>query len=1403
MKKFAYIFSLLVFVASSTFSQVNENFSDGEFNINPTWNGDVSSFTVINEQLRSNNQTANSTFYISTPSTLATEAQWELFINLQFATSGSNYVDVYLTSDVQNLSTPNNGYFVRVGNTDDEISLYKVSAGTATEIIDGADDAVASSSNNLVKLKVTRDLNNNWTLKRDMTGTGNSYFTEGSVVDNSFTTSSYFGIYVKQSTASFFLKHFFDDIVVQPIVLDTEGPSLVSFSLLSPNSVDLLFSEAINSVSANTLSNYSLLPSTTSITSAELDATNSSLVHLTLSGNLQSSTVYAFTIANINDEAGNILQNSPVTQNYYIAGLFDVLVNEIMADPTPQIGLPDAEYVEIYNKTNQNINLKNYTFQHGTTIRTFPDVTINAGTYATITAPINSSLFSGNVIALENLSTSALTNTGTSLSISNSLAEIIHQVNYSDQWYADENKLDGGWSLEMIDNNNPCAGFSNWVASNSITGGTPGQINSVNAINPDVIAPKIIAVSPLNANTLKIYFSEPIITNSLNSNLIYSVNNSIGNPNNVIIPNLISDNITLNFPNFFNNQIIYNLSINIPISDCAGNVNSAIVSPDFSLYAPLFLDVVINEIMADPDPSQGLPNGEYLELYNRTPFPINARNWKFKYGSTEKIIDYGTIPANGYALITAPSVAANYQPFYSVLSCGSLSNSGFLTNSGNSLSISDSLGILLSTVTYSDSWYKDNTKIGGGFSLEQIDPNNSCAGIKNWAASNAQTGGTPGNINSLYSNNPDNVLPKISSVCISGNSLKITFSELVKTSSLDNLLIYSVNNAIGNPNSISFSSQVVCNSIDLIFDSIFSNELVYTLTISALISDCVGNQTNTNSNFIFTNRTPNEYEIVINEIMADPDPVAGLPSAEYIELFNKTSIPYSLKDYQLQTGSSSGTIGCVSIAANEYLILCAENDVESFSSYGTVSDVGSFSLTNDGSIVVLRTPSGKVISSVEYSSKWYESTIKANGGWSLEQIDPNNPCGGEENWKASINLNGGTPGKINSIKANNPDVANPVLLRAYPVNANTLRISFNESLNPNFTTSNFLGDNDLGNPILISPIGPIFNSILLQFSSNFQSGIVYTITVSNQIKDCVGNELTDTKSVKFGLPSLPEIGDVIITEILSDPKTDGNDFVEFLNKSSKIIDLKDCRISNYDTTTLALSSVYPIDSSGFLIFPNQYYVLTKEASKLKNFYTVHLEENLINTFSLPGMNIAEGTLAISLYNDVIIDKVYYNEDMHFPLLNSKKGVSYEKVNLEKPSTQYSNWTSAAESEGFGTPTGKNSQDLTQKESDDVLSLSAGFVSPDNDGYQDVVEISYVLPETNLVGSLEIYDSKGRLVKTIFQNQLMGIKGSTIWDGVTNSNEKANIGICKVLLTIFDLNGKTKSYKKVLVVAGKI
>jgi hypothetical protein len=53
------------------FSQLTDDFTDGDFTTNPTWSGDVSKFTIDNEELRSNSNTVSDNFYLSTPSTLA------------------------------------------------------------------------------------------------------------------------------------------------------------------------------------------------------------------------------------------------------------------------------------------------------------------------------------------------------------------------------------------------------------------------------------------------------------------------------------------------------------------------------------------------------------------------------------------------------------------------------------------------------------------------------------------------------------------------------------------------------------------------------------------------------------------------------------------------------------------------------------------------------------------------------------------------------------------------------------------------------------------------------------------------------------------------------------------------------------------------------------------------------------------------------------------------------------------------------------------------------------------------------------------------------------------------------------------------------------------------------------
>ena len=130
---------------------------------------------------------------------------------LQLNTSSLNYVDVYLTADNSNLKADNiNGYFLRIGGTQDDISLFKNVSGSPTLLL-AADTGFTNHSSNTFKIKVTRSAANLFTIFTDVTATGNAYTPIGTVNDNTFRSSSFFGISIKQSTASFFQKHFFDD----------------------------------------------------------------------------------------------------------------------------------------------------------------------------------------------------------------------------------------------------------------------------------------------------------------------------------------------------------------------------------------------------------------------------------------------------------------------------------------------------------------------------------------------------------------------------------------------------------------------------------------------------------------------------------------------------------------------------------------------------------------------------------------------------------------------------------------------------------------------------------------------------------------------------------------------------------------------------------------------------------------------------------------------------------------------------------------------------------------------------------------------------------------------------------------------------------------------------------------
>lgn len=160
------LFVLFLLYGSFVKAQVSDNFSDGNFTVNPLWTGNTSDWIVnASNQLQSNNNTANSNFYLSTASNLASSVEWELYVKLTFNTSSTNYADIYLTASASDLlATSTTGYFVRLGGTLDEICLYKKNGtGIITKIIDGV-DAVLNTSNNVLKIKVIRDAANQFTL---------------------------------------------------------------------------------------------------------------------------------------------------------------------------------------------------------------------------------------------------------------------------------------------------------------------------------------------------------------------------------------------------------------------------------------------------------------------------------------------------------------------------------------------------------------------------------------------------------------------------------------------------------------------------------------------------------------------------------------------------------------------------------------------------------------------------------------------------------------------------------------------------------------------------------------------------------------------------------------------------------------------------------------------------------------------------------------------------------------------------------------------------------------------------------------------------------------------------------------------------------------------------------------
>lgn len=504
MKAYIDLVGLLFFWFAAS-AQLKEQFSDS--NLTHIWHTNDSDWIInSNHQLQSHNTTANSRFYISTENKLAVNTEWQFWIRLHFNTSSANYVEAYLTATNSNLSdNSNTGYIVRIGSTDDDICLYrKDSTGNMVKLIDGR-NGITNHSDNTLKIKVVRN-NNLFTLYTDTSGTGNNYVAEGSVADNTYITSSYFGFLVRQSTASFFQKHYMDDIVIQPYIPDTTPPLVQSVQVIADNQLAVLFSEPVDRYSSETLLNYAVDNNMGVPVSVQCDATNAALIYLTLAGNF-SSGHYTISIRNIKDLSGNIMADTTIAFSYYATRPSDIVINEILFNPKPN----SSDYIELYNSSDETIDISRLYIANRnssgsiSSIKKISDTAYHMPpeSYAVITEDIYAlrrDYLVKDIHAIITIpSLPSFPDKEGTVVIINAQKAVIDEVHYNENWhFALLNNVEG-ISLERIDPKKESQDKTNWHSAAASAGyGTPGYQNSqYNAtIDDDItltITPKLFS----------------------------------------------------------------------------------------------------------------------------------------------------------------------------------------------------------------------------------------------------------------------------------------------------------------------------------------------------------------------------------------------------------------------------------------------------------------------------------------------------------------------------------------------------------------------------------------------------------------------------------------------------------------------------------------------------------------------------------------------------------------------------------------------------------------------------------------------------------------------------------------------------------------------------------------------
>jgi hypothetical protein len=667
----------------------------------------------------------------------------------------------------------------------------------------------------------------------------------------------------------------------------------------------------------------------------------------------------------------------------------------------------------------------------------------------------------------------------------------------------------------------------------------------------DTKAPEMTMLTSHYDNQIRLHFDEPVYDESVGSIHQYEISPDVLIEHVEVIHDSVivitTDSLQIGREYEMVIESISDVFLNTQLLD---SVRFIFEPPEI----PMAGDIRFTEIMFDPNPDKGLGGEEYIELYNTTDRSFIINSLILKDENTSVRLPEVEIRPNSYLVFSDSDINQN-----------SVELSLFsLDNSGDDIILEDILGNQLDQVNYDNSWLEID-----GASIELTSLDRSCHPSKYWVTSQDSLGGTPGEPNSLWDSQIDTIPPNVQNwEVVDASSLKITFNEEMSISSLSNIELYHTKESIS---SISIQDSL---SVILSIANPFIHGIAHTFEITE-VSDCSGNTISSTTLEAYVGKVPEFGDLIISEVMVDPEPSIGLPESEYIEIYNRSNQIISLSNVRITDEKDTSDYIMGVIQPNEFLHLISSNQRSNWN--GQVKSLQNLpTLNNDGELISIISDD-YILHQVDLSREM-ESLDAPSGGISLEIRNTEDFC--NSIWLYSTADSGGTPGKENSVSQPREDSEKPSIQSGTVTDYESIELVFSEPLHPDHT-------GDLEVPYRIDSLVPSVREMdrfLLKLSDSIAFHNPFTMRLSD-FRDCQGNEMEES-FIQLVRPDAPG-SHLKINEVLFNPKPGSVDFVELYNSSQEeYYILQDLIISN------GSDSVY--SNSDRIVNPDTYHVLCRD-----------------------------------------------------------------------------------------------------------------------------------------------------------------------------------------------------------------